>query len=107
MFTTVKTPSGIVAPLKLNDFEFQRRYRQWRENEEAPRRAKALKSDTDTRRALYYLRNYGVDGVMKMDAEARELKRIRQQAATERIVEMMTMEAVASVRKELNLARRE
>lgn len=106
MFSTVRTPSGVIAPLKLNQFEFQRRYHAWKK-EDNKRVAKQKLNDTDTRRALYNLRNYGVDAVLRMDAEARELRRSREQAAAERIADEMCKNAVAAVKKELNLARGE
>lgn len=106
MYTTLETPSGIIAPLKLNDFEFHRRYLAWKEKENV-RRKKAKLHDTDTRRALYYLRNYGSDKVADMDRDAREERLAKEEREAERIATMMAMEAARAVQIELGLTRRE
>lgn len=93
-------------PLKLNDFEFQRRFMDWKEREKKKRAMDKL-NDTDTRRGLYFLRNYGVDRVMKMDNDSRESRRAKAEAEAERIASMMAMEAARAVQIELGLSRRE
>lgn len=107
MFANMQTTNGLVAPLRLNQFEFQRRFQDWFEKYEKPRRLKEIKNDVDTRRGLYYLRNIGVDGLMELDRQSRATKKARENAARDRIVEMMTNEAVEAVRKEMGLSRRE
>lgn len=106
MYSTIQTAGGIIAPVKLNDIEFRRRFLAWKEREKVKRKLEQL-HDTDTRRAAYYLRNYGAEGLLAMDARARAERKAREDAERERIVDLMTMEAVAYTKKKLNLARRE
>jgi hypothetical protein len=96
MYTTVKTQGGIIAPLQLNDIEFQRRYLAWRKQEDKKERLEKL-YNTDIRRANYWLRKVGADGVFRMDQRSRQERMEREQRERERIAELMALEAAKSL----------
>lgn len=103
MIATAKTPGGILVPLTLNQFEFRRRMEHVKKKfrkEEALRQLRDS-HDIEAKRGSYMLRNFGVDGILKMDRLAKEERRQRERVEAERIADMMAMEAASALNKGL------
>lgn len=100
MIATAKTPGGIFTPLKLNQFEFQRRFLAWQKQEKKRLALEAI-YNIDAKRGAYMLRNFGIDKVLDMDKASRADKKARADAEAERIADMMAMDAARQLKTEM------
>lgn len=105
MYATHVTADGLVVPVGVNPFEYRRRYLAWKE-EQAKQFAWDRLHDESTRRALYLLRNEGVEGLLRMDSNARAERKAKEEEGFARIRKMMIDEAVFKLKHELGLSMR-
>ncbi len=103
MFATAQTPAGILVPLKLNQFEYQRRLYEWKKRRKKELALQQLRDSTneDARRGAYFVRNYGAEKTADIAIQANKDRRQRELNEAERIADLMAMEAAMAFKKGL------
>ena len=103
MIATAQTKAGIIVPLKLNQFEFERAMYEWKKKRQIELKLQQLKDSKDesARRGSYMLRNFGSERTADMAIRATRERKQRELNEAERIADLMAMEAASAFSKGL------
>lgn len=103
MIATAATPSGLVVPLQINPFEYQRRLYEWKKARKKELALQQLRDSKDesARRGSYFVRNFGAEKTADIVIRANRDRKEREVQEAERIADLMCMEAARALQRGL------